>query len=68
MAALTDAIDKARNEAERPSLVIVQTHIGFGSPKQDRRRPTASLWVRRPWQLQRKTWVVQWTGSFVCRT
>ncbi len=35
VAALTDAIDKARNEAERPSLVIVQTHIGFGSPKQD---------------------------------
>jgi transketolase len=34
-----DAIDKAirlaKNETERPSLIIVRTHIGYGSPKQD---------------------------------
>jgi len=29
------AIDNARAEKERPSLVMVKTHIGFGSPKQD---------------------------------
>ena len=34
-----DAIDRAiriaQQEAERPSLILVKTHIGFGSPKQD---------------------------------
>jgi len=29
------AIQEARSEKERPSLVMVRTHIGFGSPKQD---------------------------------
>lgn len=29
------AIRAAREEKERPSLVIVRTHIGYGSPKQD---------------------------------
>ena len=36
LAALEAAIDAAQAEAERPSLIIVRTHIGFGSPhKQD---------------------------------
>jgi transketolase len=29
------AIRAAREERERPSLIIVRTHIGYGSPKQD---------------------------------
>ena len=29
------AINNARAEKEKPSLVMVKTHIGFGSPKQD---------------------------------
>lgn len=29
------AIRSAREEKERPSLIAVRTHIGFGSPKQD---------------------------------
>lgn len=29
------AIQEARNEQTRPSLIMVRTHIGFGSPKQD---------------------------------
>jgi len=34
--ALTDAIDRARDERERPSLIIVRSHIGYGAPtKQD---------------------------------
>ncbi len=34
--ALDAALEEARDEAERPSLVIVRTHIGYGSPnKQD---------------------------------
>lgn len=34
--ALSLAIEKAQAETERPSLIIVRTHIGFGSPnKQD---------------------------------
>ncbi|MEW6348201.1 MAG: transketolase [Thermodesulfobacteriota bacterium] len=32
---LTRAIAAAREEPDRPSLVMVRTHIGFGSPKQD---------------------------------
>lgn len=30
--AIARAIDNARNEEERPSLIIVHTHIGYGSP------------------------------------
>ena len=34
--ALDGAIDAAQAETERPSLIVVRTHIGFGSPnKQD---------------------------------
>lgn len=36
VAAIQAALENARNETERPSLIIVRTHIGFGSPhKQD---------------------------------
>jgi transketolase len=35
LAALARAADAARAETDRPSLVIVRSHIGFGSPKQD---------------------------------
>ncbi|MGO8821957.1 MAG: transketolase [Desulfomonilaceae bacterium] len=33
--AIQAAIEEAQHEANRPSLVIVRTHIGYGSPKQD---------------------------------
>ncbi len=29
------AIEAARAETERPSIIVTRTHIGFGSPKQD---------------------------------
>lgn len=32
LAALADALTKAREEKERPSLIIVRSHIGYGSP------------------------------------
>ncbi len=35
LAAIDKAIRTAQAETERPSLVSVRTHIGFGSPKQD---------------------------------
>ncbi|RMG49902.1 MAG: transketolase [Acidobacteria bacterium] len=35
LAAIERAIDAARAERARPSLIIVRTHIGYGSPKQD---------------------------------
>jgi transketolase len=35
LAAIESALHAARAEAERPSLIIVRTHIGYGSPKQD---------------------------------
>ncbi len=35
MVAIADAITKAQLETEQPSLIMVRTHIGFGSPKQD---------------------------------
>jgi len=33
--AISRAIQSAISEIEKPSLIIVRTHIGFGSPKQD---------------------------------
>ena len=35
LAAIDAALDAAASESERPTLVVVRTHIGFGSPKQD---------------------------------
>ena len=35
MDSIATAIHNARDEKERPSLIIVKTQIGFGSPKQD---------------------------------
>ncbi|MDA3914364.1 transketolase [Oleiagrimonas sp.] len=35
VAAIHAALDAARAEAARPSLILVRTHIGFGSPEQD---------------------------------
>ncbi len=29
------AIDKAKREKDKPSIIIIRTHIGYGSPKQD---------------------------------
>ncbi|MDD2804861.1 MAG: transketolase [Elusimicrobiales bacterium] len=33
---LDSALKKAKRETEKPSLIIAKTHIGFGSPKQDK--------------------------------
>lgn len=33
--ALENAINEAKADTEHPSLIIVRTHIGYGSPKQD---------------------------------
>lgn len=33
--ALENAIKEAKSDTEHPSLIIVRTHIGYGSPKQD---------------------------------
>jgi transketolase len=36
LAAITDAVSRARQETQQPSLIILQTHIGYGAPsKQD---------------------------------
>jgi transketolase len=35
LAALEQALRAARAETARPSLILVRTHLGFGSPKQD---------------------------------
>lgn len=35
LAAIDRAIDEAEADRERPTLVVLRTHIGFGSPKQD---------------------------------
>lgn len=34
--ALENAIKEAKADTEHPSLIIVRTHIGYGSPKQDK--------------------------------
>ena len=33
--AVAKAIERARAEADRPSIIIARSHIGYGSPKQD---------------------------------
>ena len=33
--AIEHALQRARDEAARPSLILVRTHIGYGSPEQD---------------------------------
>lgn len=33
---IDSAIRKAKREEEKPSIIIAKTHIGFGSPKQDK--------------------------------
>jgi transketolase len=33
--AITEAIEVAQNVVDRPSLIVVRTHIGYGSPRQD---------------------------------
>lgn len=35
VAAINAALDTARADTARPSLILVRTHIGFGSPEQD---------------------------------
>jgi len=35
VAAISAALDAARADTTRPSLILVRTHIGFGSPEQD---------------------------------
>ena len=35
LVAIDAALQAARAETERPSLILVRTHIGFGSPEQD---------------------------------
>jgi transketolase len=35
VAAIEQALQRARDETTRPSLVLVRTHIGYGSPEQD---------------------------------
>lgn len=35
IAAITEAIKKAQLVTDKPSLIIVRTHIGYGSPRQD---------------------------------
>ena len=35
VAAIDEALRHAKDETARPSLIVVRTHIGFGSPKQD---------------------------------
>ena len=35
LSAIEGAIAEAQSDAERPTLIVTKTHIGFGSPKQD---------------------------------
>jgi len=45
---IAGAIAAAREERSRPSLILVRTHLGYGSPrKQTPSRRTARLWARK---------------------
>jgi len=37
--AIDAAIEAAKSETDRPSLIVVRSHIGYGSPKQDSLEP-----------------------------
>jgi transketolase len=53
---------------DRPTLVIVDSHIGYGAPnKQDTSGPTANLWARRRSGSPNSTTVGQKTRNFTCR-
>ena len=46
--AVERALNGARSESSRPSLILVRTHIGYGSPgKQDSFEAHGSPWARR---------------------
>ena len=47
LAALNRAIDAAKAETSKPSLIVVRSHIGYGSPEQARHRRSARLRARR---------------------
>ena len=46
---LAKAIKEAKREKNRPSLIIVPTHIGFGSPRRIWPVRTANRWALRMW-------------------
>ena len=48
VSALSEALQRARADETRPSLICVRTHIGFGSPhKQDTYEAHGAPWARK---------------------
>jgi transketolase len=65
LAALDEAINAAKNETERPSLIICRTHIGYGSPhKQDSAKAHGEALGVEEVALTRKNLGWQWTEAF----
>jgi len=53
--AIDQALRSAQDETERPSIIFVHTHIGFGSPnKKDSFEAHGSRWERRSQAHQAK--------------
>ena len=52
--AMQAAIEEAKADTMHPSLIIVRTHIGFGSRNRTARPAMASRWVVKHWRLPKK--------------
>jgi transketolase len=55
LSALQHAIRLAQLD-ERPTLIAVRSHIGYGSPKQDSHKAHGSPWGRRRWRPPVRPW------------
>jgi transketolase len=66
--AIEAAIEAAKAETGKPSLIAVRTVIGYGSPKAAPTRCTARRWARRTWRRPRSSSASRRTRAFMCPT
>jgi hypothetical protein len=68
LAGIEAAIEAAKAETGKPSLIAVRTVIGYGSPKAGTTRCTAKRWARRPWRRRRSFSDFPKTRASMCPT
>ena len=64
LAAIEAAIEAAKAETGRPSMIAVRTVIGYGSPRRAATRRMASRWARRAWRRPRNSSAFLRTRAF----
>ncbi len=69
LAALRRAYQEFQNTGDRPTMIIVRSHIGYGAPtSKTPRKPTASRWARKKSAAPRPSTAGPSTPSFWCPT